>query len=55
MSEDGARRFEALLTGVRDGELAERLERETRFDGDLWVVTVEDPAGRTFFLDDEIG
>ena len=51
--EDGARTFERLLSGVPEREVAERVAREAAFDGDLWLVTVEDPAGRTFFLDDE--
>jgi hypothetical protein len=28
--------------------IAERIERETRFDPDVWVVEVEDKSGRSF-------
>lgn len=31
-----------------DSKIEERLVRETRFDPDLWVVEVEDRAGRNF-------
>lgn len=55
---DGAesdRRWNACLdpTGV-DGAAADAyLEREARFDSDLWVVEVEDRRGR-HFLDDSL-
>lgn len=45
------RKFERVLSET-SGETAEaRLERELRFDPDLWIVDVEDRAGRAF-LDD---
>jgi hypothetical protein len=31
-----------------DAEIETRLSRETKFDPDLWVVEVEDRAGRNF-------
>jgi hypothetical protein len=34
---------------VSDEAIAERLDREVRFDPDLWVVAVEDREGRIFF------
>ena len=44
-SYDGARPRERLFTPVLDGadeeEVARRIERETRFDPDLWVVELE--------------
>jgi hypothetical protein len=44
------RRFTRLhREGHLDGVAAEaRLQREIRFDPDLWIVEVEDRAGRTF-------
>ena len=30
------------------GEIEERLARERRFDPDIWIVEVEDRAGRSF-------
>lgn len=52
---DGARGFEQVLAGVAERDVAERIGREARFDADLWVVTVEDRAGRDFFMADERG
>lgn len=51
---DGGRAFEPLLSAAAGFEVAERVEREARFDGDLWLVTVEDREGRVFLLDDEV-
>jgi hypothetical protein len=31
----------------------EKLSREIRFDQDLWIVEVDDRAGRSFLLEDE--
>jgi hypothetical protein len=31
-----------------DAEIETRLSRETKFDSDLWIVEVEDRAGRNF-------
>lgn len=53
--EDGSRAFECLVEKVAERDVAERMEREARFDGDLWVVTVEDPSGRHFLSEDEHG
>lgn len=57
---DDAQPSSRLFTPVlgRDGPAAEadieaRLVREIRFDPDLWIVEVEDRAGR-HFLDDAI-
>lgn len=46
--ESGVRRVEAVLSCVDEGEIAERLTSEARFDPDHWVVEIEDAAGRTF-------
>jgi hypothetical protein len=43
-----ARLFQRLLENTDLAEISARIEREVRFDPDLWVVTVEDRAGRPF-------
>lgn len=35
-------------------KIEERLARELRFDPDLWIVEVEERAGRSFLLADEL-
>jgi len=45
----GDRVFQKLIDAGENGDIAARLARETKFDSDLWVVAVEDRAGRTFF------
>jgi len=45
------RMFAAVLGGaapVPEGDIDARLTRETRFDPDIWVLEVEDRAGRHF-------
>ena len=42
------RLFQRVLTSVTGAALAERLAREARYDSDLWVVAIEDRAGRCF-------
>lgn len=42
----GGRIFLPVLSCVAEDEIARRLEKETRFDGDLWVVERENRAGR---------
>jgi hypothetical protein len=42
------RRFVCMRERVAPAELEAALARETRFDPDLWVVGVEDRAGRPF-------
>ncbi|WP_439618413.1 DUF1491 family protein [Shinella sp.] len=39
--ETGLRLFETRLAGVEAQVVAEAIARERRFDGDLWVVSVE--------------
>ena len=39
--ESGLRRFETRLERVEASAVAEALARERRFDGDLWVVSIE--------------
>jgi hypothetical protein len=43
------RLFQRVLGDADRALIGERLERERRFDPDLWVVDVEDRAGRVFF------
>lgn len=57
---DEARPAERMFTAVvgRDAPAAEadieaRLVKEIRFDPDLWIIEIEDRAGRTF-LDDGV-
>lgn len=42
------RRFERVLASVDRLALLERLDKERRFDSDLWIVEIEDRAGRSF-------
>jgi hypothetical protein len=42
------RLFQSLTSGTTAAAATERLDKETRFDPDLWVVAVEDRAGRAF-------
>jgi hypothetical protein len=52
-----ADRFFAIVLGreapAPEGEIEARLTREIRFDPDVWIVEVEDRAGR-HFLDDAV-
>ncbi|MEM9221506.1 MAG: DUF1491 family protein [Pseudomonadota bacterium] len=49
------RAFECVLQDVDPLAVTERLENEQKFDPDLWIVTLEDRAGRAFLEDDERG
>ncbi len=45
------RMFAAIAGGstpARDADIEARLLREIRFDPDLWIVEIEDRAGRSF-------
>jgi hypothetical protein len=42
------RLFSKLVEGRIESEVRARLESEVRFDPDLWVVDIEDRAGRCF-------
>ena len=45
----GDRRFAAVVEGFTpEADIEKRLEREMKFDPDLWIVEVEDRAGRHF-------
>lgn len=49
-ADDGERRFARMHReeDVTPADAEERLAREARFDSDLWIVEIEDRAGRTF-------
>lgn len=42
------RLFQLLIEDDSLETISTRLDRETRFDPDLWIVTVEDREGRAF-------
>lgn len=46
----GDRRFVSVLSAIftADAEIEARLAREMKFDPDVWIVEVEDRAGRHF-------
>lgn len=44
----GARRFSPLLQGASPLDVEERLAKEIRFDSDLWIIEIDDRAGRHF-------
>ena len=44
--DSGVRRFSALLSGASPLDVEERLTREIRFDSDLWIIEIDDRAGR---------
>jgi hypothetical protein len=45
LDDDGVRRFQKV-TEDNPLAIAERIERELKFDSDLWVIDVEDREGR---------
>lgn len=49
-ADDGERRFTRMHKSedVTPLDAEERLAKETRFDSDLWIVEIEDRAGRAF-------
>ncbi|WP_375463624.1 DUF1491 family protein [uncultured Methylobacterium sp.] len=42
----GGRRFSPILSGGTPLDAEERLAKELRFDSDLWIVEIDDRAGR---------
>jgi hypothetical protein len=48
----GDRMFAACLVSqpAPDAEIDTYLAREVKFDSDLWILEVEDPAGRNFLI-----
>ena len=51
----GERLFTPVLADVPAAEIEERMRRELRFDPDLWLVEIEDRAGRHFLACAEEG
>lgn len=39
--EDGERRFETVLHGVEEPEIKTYLDKQNRFDPDIWVVEID--------------
>ena len=48
IEEGGERLFSLIIEGVMPLDVEERMARELRFDPDLWLVEVDDRAGRHF-------
>ncbi len=46
--DSGVRLFERVMSDAPEFEVEERLKRERAFDSDLWIVEIEDRAGRHF-------
>jgi hypothetical protein len=44
----GERLFQQVLSASLPEAITARLDREKKFDPDLWIVAVEDRAGRAF-------
>ncbi|MEO1102142.1 MAG: DUF1491 family protein [Pseudomonadota bacterium] len=49
------RAFECIMEGAEPWQVVERMDKEAKFDSDLWLVTVEDRDGRSFLEDGERG
>jgi hypothetical protein len=48
VDDSGHRLFAPVVADATPPDVEERLKREIRFDPDLWLVEVEDRAGRHF-------
>jgi hypothetical protein len=48
LDDSGERLFAPVLQGVTPLDVEERVQRELRFDSDLWLVEVDDRHGRHF-------
>ena len=48
-SKPSDRKFQRVVEAAASTDVSERLEREKRFDPDLWIVAIEDREGRVFF------
>lgn len=44
--DSGERLFSPLLSSAPSFEVEDRLTRELRFDSDLWIIEIDDRAGR---------
>ncbi|RDI58677.1 DUF1491 family protein [Microvirga subterranea] len=48
VDDSGERLFAVVLQGVTPLDVEEKVQRELRFDTDLWLVEVDDREGRHF-------
>lgn len=48
VDDSGERLFSMVLNGVTPLDVEERVQKELRFDTDLWLVEVDDREGRHF-------
>jgi hypothetical protein len=48
VDDSGERLFVPVLQGVTPLDVEEKVQRELRFDSDLWLVEVDDREGRHF-------
>ena len=48
-SKPSDRKFQRVIEAAASTEVSDKLEREKRFDPDLWIVAIEDREGRVFF------
>jgi hypothetical protein len=48
------RAFQLYLEAVASADVEARLAREIRFDPDIWIAEIEDRAGRSFLLPEEL-
>ncbi len=48
LDDSGERLFAPVLQGVTPLDVEERVQRELRFDSDMWLVEVDDRHGRHF-------
>ena len=48
LDDSGERLFSAVLVNTTPLDVEERVARELKFDPDLWLVEVDDRAGRHF-------
>jgi hypothetical protein len=48
LDDSGERLFCAMMIGATPLDVEERMARELKFDSDLWLVEVDDRAGRHF-------
>jgi hypothetical protein len=46
LEESGSRIFVLVLTGCEPPDIEARMQREIRYDSDLWWISIDDRAGR---------
>lgn len=50
-TDDFERRFQAILEDASDEQVRGALEKEKRFDPDIWIIEIEDREMRSFIED----